>query len=160
MSVDLRKIKKLIELVEESSISELEVRDGEETIRIVRPSVDGRGNERGHGAGQTIGSAVTGAAGASVSGERSSAPTQRAARSATIDVRSPMAGTFYRAPAPGERAFVEPGQRVEAGDVLCIIESMKMMNEITADRPGVCVAVVARDGEAVGSGQVLLRFET
>lgn len=71
-----------------------------------------------------------------------------------------MAGTFYRAPGPGQRPFVEPGQSVEAGDVVCIIESMKMMNEITADRPGTCVAVVGRDGEAVSTGQVLLRFES
>src|SRR5262245_62856188 len=107
--MDLRKIKKLIELVEESSISELEVRDGEESIRIVRPLAPADAPMR---------------------------PTAtRSANDATVSrvthgllVRAPLTGTFYCAPAPGERPFVRVGQSVAVGDVLCIIESMKMMN--------------------------------
>lgn len=151
MSVDLRKIKKLIELVEESGISELEVRDGEETIRIARP-FGGLRPDPAAGMRGRAESADTPAV--------DPPPSQPARRASILEVRSPMAGTFYRAPGPGQRPFVEPGQQVEAGDVVCIIESMKMMNEITADRPGTCVAVVGRDGEAVSTGQVLLRFET
>lgn len=158
MSVDLRKIKKLIELVEESGITELEVRDGEETIRIARSPGQARVPLVGPGTVRT--GASSEAARITTTEEQPSTAAGRAGRAAVIDVRSPMAGTFYRAPAPGERPFVETGQRVAAGDVLCIIESMKMMNEITADRAGVCVAVVARDGEAISSGQVLLRFES
>lgn len=143
MSVDLRKVKKLIELVEESGISELEVRDGDETIRIARHS--------GAAALPATLSAVT-----STPVESNAAP---ASSSSGFDLRSPMAGTFYRAPAPDAEPFVAIGQAVEAGDVLCIIESMKMMNEITADRAGVCRAIPVANGEAIGSGQVLIRFE-
>ena len=150
MSVDLRKVKKLIELVEESGISELEVRDGEETIRIAR-----------HGA-QVL--AVPSAPPA-VQAEPSAAPVSRPAGSgagpagAGHQVRSPMAGTFYTAPSPEAEPFVAVGQAVEPGDVLCIIESMKMMNEIKAERGGVCSRIVVENGEAIGSGQVLFVFE-
>ena len=70
-----------------------------------------------------------------------------------------MAGTFYHAPAPGAEPFLVPGQSVSAGDVLCIIESMKMMNEIKADRAGICTAILVENGEAIGSGQRLFSFE-
>ena len=160
MSVDLRKIKKLIELVEESGITELEVRDGEETIRIARSPGQGREPMVGPG------TARTGASSEAAPVQRSAEQRARAGgtrarhgrQRSTSARRWPV--LFIGHPHPGSVPFVEPGQRVAAGDVLCIIESMKMMNEITADRPGVCVAVVARDGEAVGSGQVLLRFES
>ena len=158
MSVDLRKIKKLIELVEASGISELEVRDGEETIRIARPFGGLATRPAGSmPARSAMGAGAEAAEGVPVDDRPSSQP---ARRTSIMEIRSPMAGTFYRAPGPGQRPFVEPGQKVEAGDVVCIIESMKMMNEITADRPGTCVAVVGHDGEAVSTGQVLLRFES
>ena len=144
--MDLRKIKKLIELVEESGISELEVKSGEEAIRIARPLV---GNI---------------AAGAEPRGAWVSAPSAefvpKQATTLSLDnvVRAPMAGTFYEAPEPGVDPFVKVGQRVEVGDVLCIIESMKMMNEITVEIPGTVAAVEIANGEAVASEQVLFRL--
>lgn len=139
MSVDLRKIKKLIELVEESGISELEVSDGDESIRIARPVREAAA--LGAGADPAGAGAVPAKAGGS------------------FQFRAPMAGTFYRAGEPGAEPFVSIGQQVEAGDVLCIVESMKMMNEITADKTGRCTAIVVADGEAIGSGQILFHFE-
>ena len=143
MSVDLRKVKKLIELVEESGISELEVRDGDETIRIARHSTS---------AGPLV-PAVPSAVVASA------AVHEPARDSAGFEVRAPMAGTFYRAPDPDAEPFLSVGQAVEAGDVLCIIESMKMMNEIRSERAGVCRNVAVENGEPIGSGQVLFRFD-
>ena len=145
MSVDLRKVKKLIELVEESGISELEVRDGDETIRIAR-----------HG-GQVLAVPQPPVL------QPAAAPAPAAAAPGPVagghQVRSPMAGTFYRAAAPDAEPFVAVGQAVEPGDVLCIVESMKMMNEIKAEQPGVCTAILVENGEAIGSGQALFRFE-
>ena len=131
--MDLRKIKKLIELVEESGIAELEVRDGEEAIRIARP--------------------VSGAVLAPAA--QLQAP-QPAAVAGTI--RAPMAGTFYAASEPGAEPYLTVGQQVEIGDVVCIIESMKMMNEIVADQSGICVSVAVGNGQAVASGQVLFNI--
>ena len=134
--MDLRKIKKLMELVESSGISELEVRSGEESVRIVRPL----------GAAVPVAAAVT--------------ADQSAARPADHGwpVRAPMAGTFYVAPEPGAEPYVREGQPVAAGDVLCIIESMKMMNEIRAEQSGVCVAVTAGNGRPVSAGDTLFRI--
>lgn len=146
MSVDLRKVKKLIELVEESGISELEVRDGDETIRIAR--------QLGQAAPAAAQAAPSAVAQPPVAGR---AQTPEAGPG--FQVRSPMAGTFYRAPTPDAEPFVVQGQAVSAGDVLCIVESMKMMNEIKAERAGVCTAILAANGEAIGSGQTLFRFE-
>lgn len=149
MSVDLRKVKKLIELFEESDISELEVRDGEETIRIAR-----------HAQSPVIPAPATQpAVEASAASVTASVNSGRSDDAAGHEVRSPMAGTFYSAPAPGAGPFVTVGQSVAAGDVLCIIESMKMMNEIKADRAGVCTGILVENGEAIGSGQRLLRFD-
>jgi acetyl-CoA carboxylase biotin carboxyl carrier protein len=110
--IDLRKIKKLIDLVEESGISELEVRSGNESIRISRP----------------LAPASVAASVARADGAAAQRPSVRA--NAGFVVRAPLTGTFYCAPAPGERPFVRVGQTVAVGDVLCIIESMKMMNHI------------------------------
>jgi len=148
MAVDLRKIKKLIELVEESNVAELEVRDGEESIRITRGFV-------GHPL-PAVAAAV--APPAATTPGPAAAPEPAAAPTAAVAFRSPIAGTFYRAPAPGAEPFVQVGQSVAPGDVICIIESMKMMNEVRAERGGVCVAVVAENGQPVGSGDVLFRF--
>ncbi len=134
--MDLRKIKKLIELVEESGISELEVKSGDEAIRIARP--------------------LTGQTASSKPGAWVSEPAT--ATSATHTVRAPMAGTFYQASEPGAEPFVKVGQRVEVGDVLCIIESMKMMNEITVQFPGTVAVIEVANGEAVASEQVLFRL--
>jgi acetyl-CoA carboxylase biotin carboxyl carrier protein len=137
--VDLRKIKKLIELVEESGITELEVRDGEETIRIARQMP------------------AAGAVAMAPPAARASAGS--VARTAVDEIVAPMAGTFYAAPGPEVDAFLQIGSRVEVGDVVCIIESMKMMNEITATASGICAAVAVSNGQAVSSGQVLFRLE-
>jgi acetyl-CoA carboxylase biotin carboxyl carrier protein len=140
--LDLRKIKKLIELVEESGISELEVRDGEEAIRIARPT------------GTIVAAAP-----------QADAPhpgaLQRAVASRVVAgvVTAPMAGTYYAASAPDVDPFIKVGDSVEVGQVVGIIESMKMMNEIVAETAGVCLAIDVANGQAVDSGQVLLRIE-
>ena len=138
--MDLRKVKKLIELVEESGIAELEVKSGDEAIRIVRPG------------------------GPSPLAEAPSAPTEAAAidtkpRPARTSLTAPMAGTVYAAPSPGAAPFVHLGAEVAVGEVLCIIESMKMMNEIPAQAAGRVVEVLLRDGEPVAEGQPLFRIE-
>ena len=134
--MDLRKIKKLIELVEESGISELEVRDGEEAVRIARP--------------------VTGAA---VVAPQVSAASRASARAGSGAVVAPMAGTFYAASAPDAEPFVRLGDRIEVGQVVGIIESMKMMNEVVAESAGTCSAIEVANGQAVASGQSLLRLD-
>ena len=133
--MDLRKIKKLIELVEESDVRELEVKTGEESIRIARGEI----------------------------ARQSSAPTLTekiipAPVGEGQIVVAPMAGTFYRSPAPGERAFVAEGDNVSMGQVLCIIESMKMMNQIEADCDGTVVEVLVANGQAMVSGTPLMRI--
>jgi acetyl-CoA carboxylase biotin carboxyl carrier protein len=140
--IDLRKIKKLIDMVEESGISELEVRNGEESIRISRPL-----------APQSGGVPVPAAA----SGSAASRPAARAAGGFTV--RAPLTGTFYCAPSPGERPFVRVGQTVAVGDVLCIIESMKMMNQIEAERAGRILEVSVEDATPVETGVPLFRIE-
>ncbi|MEE8077746.1 MAG: acetyl-CoA carboxylase biotin carboxyl carrier protein [Pseudomonadales bacterium] len=149
--MDLRKIKKLIELVEESGISELEVSDGDESIRIARPLPGALSAAPAVAVSSAVAPAGAGAvaAGAGVVAARAGGAFQ---------FRAPLAGTFYRAGAPGAEPFVSVGQQVEAGDVLCIVESMKMMNEITADKSGRCTAIAVADGEAIGSGQILFHF--
>ncbi|MCZ6617011.1 MAG: acetyl-CoA carboxylase biotin carboxyl carrier protein [Gammaproteobacteria bacterium] len=139
--MDLRKIKKLIELVEESGISELEVKSGDEAIRIARP---------------LAGTPSVGAQ--SRAGIARIVPEPPAAANTAHVVRAPMAGTFYQAAEPGAEPFVKVGQRVEVGDVLCIIESMKMMNEITVKIPGTVAAIDIANGEPVVSEQVLFRL--
>jgi acetyl-CoA carboxylase biotin carboxyl carrier protein len=140
--MDLRKIKKLIDMVEESGISELEVRSGEETIRISRPLM------------------ARSAASPVVAAADPSAAARAATRSAhAFVVRAPLTGTFYCAPAPGERPFVRVGQTVAVGDVLCIIESMKMMNQIEAERAGRVVEVSVADATPVETGAPLFRIE-
>ena len=138
--MDLRKIKKLIDMVEESGISELEVRTGEESIRIARPLVP-----------------KGGARGAARRPLRRVLPRSRMSRG--FIVRAPLTGTFYCAPAPGERPFVRVGQTVAVGDVLCIIESMKMMNQIEAERAGRIAEVNAEDASPVETGTPLFRIE-
>jgi acetyl-CoA carboxylase biotin carboxyl carrier protein len=140
--IDLRKIKKLIDMVEESGISELEVRNGEETIRISRPLAP---------------RSTPAAAPAAEGGQVASRPAARAARGFTV--RAPLTGTFYCAPAPGEQPFVRVGQTVAVGDVLCIIESMKMMNQIEAERPGRILEVSVEDATPVETGAPLFRIE-
>lgn len=145
--MDLRKLKKLIDLVQESGISELEVTEGEEKVRIAKHLP----------AAQAV-SYVTAAAPApaaaptvSVSTSTDDAP----ALPAGHVVKSPMVGTFYRAPSPGAKAFVDVGQNVASGDRLCLIEAMKLMNEIEADADGVIKAILVENGQPVEYGQPL-----
>ena len=146
--MDLRKLKTLIELVETSGIAELEIQEGEERVRITRASA------------QPVPTVVLPAAAAS--------PAAPPAASAAMGsespppppheghvVKSPMVGTFYRAASPGAKAFVEVGDTVAQGDALCIIEAMKLMNEIEADAAGTIKAVLVDNGQAVEFGQPL-----
>ncbi len=150
--MDIRKVKKLIELLEESDIGEIEIHEGEESIRISRQS-------------QTSAPLVT-APQAMLSPAMLPEPAAMAAGVATPiiqddrptghQVTAPMVGTFYRAASPGTKAFVEIGQHVGVGDTLCIIEAMKMLNQIEADKEGVVKAVLVDNAQPVEYGQPLV----
>ncbi len=144
--MDIRKIKKLIELFDESGITEIEIHEGEESVRISRYT------PAAVPAPVSLVAPSTAAPAAVVPPE----PESPAAGSA---VTSPMVGTFYRASSPGTKPFVEVGQRVKEGDVLCIIEAMKILNQIEADRAGVVTAVLVENGQPVEYGQPLLIVE-
>ena len=152
--MDIRKIKKLIELVEESGITELEVQEEEGTVRISRaaPAVVPAAIQ--YAAAPVAPVAAPAAVPAPVS--PAEAP---AAEVSGHQVRSPMVGTFYRSPSPEAKAFVEVGQIVKVGDALCIVEAMKMMNRIEADKAGVVKAILVNDGEAVEFDQPLIVIE-
>ena len=152
--MDIRKIKKLIELVEESGITELEVQEEEGTVRISRaaPAVAPAAIQY---AAAPVAPAVAPAA-APVAAAPAEAPV---AEISGHQVRSPMVGTFYRSPSPEAKAFVEVGQTVKVGDALCIVEAMKMMNRIEADKAGVVKAILVNDGEAVEFDQPLIGIE-
>lgn len=152
--MDIRKIKKLIELVEESGITELEVQEEEGTVRISRaaPAV-------APAAIQYAAAPVTPVA-APAAAPAATAPAEApVAEVSGHQVRSPMVGTFYRSPSPEAKAFVEVGQTVKVGDALCIVEAMKMMNRIEADKAGVVKAILVNDGEAVEFDQPLIVIE-
>ena len=155
--MDLRKIKKLIELVEESGIAELEVKSGEEAVRItMKPSSDAGGVS----AAATSTSAVTAmAAPAEAPGHSQPASQSDSASPEGKPLESPLSGTFYAAPSPDAQNFVAVGDRVSPGDVVCIVESMKMMNRIEADRSGTVTAVLVPNGEPVESGQPLFLID-
>lgn len=158
--MDIRKIKKLIELIENTGVAEIEIKEGEESVRLSRNS-------------QNIAPAVTYAPAAanapaqpapaapSTTNESNQTPAASNA-SETIDghvVRSPMVGTMYAASSPGAAAFVKVGQRVNVGDTLCIVEAMKMFNEIEADAAGTVKAILVNDGEPVEYDQPLFVIE-
>ncbi|BET95427.1 acetyl-CoA carboxylase biotin carboxyl carrier protein [Xenorhabdus taiwanensis] len=152
--MDIRKIKKLIELVEESGISELEISEGEESVRISR---------------------ATTATAVPMTQQYISAPVQQPVQAATPvaapvaadkpaeisghTVRSPMVGTFYRSPSPDAKPFIEIGQHVNQGETLCIVEAMKMMNQIEADKTGVVKAILVQDGQPVEFDEPLVVIE-
>ncbi|SDM72575.1 biotin carboxyl carrier protein [Franzmannia pantelleriensis] len=153
--MDIRKVKKLIELLEESNISEIEIQEGEESVRISRhPNGAVYQNSMPQYAMPQGGYAPPASAPAAPqpSAEESSTPAQPEGHA----VASPMVGTFYRAPAPGAKAFVEVGQSVKKGDAVCIVEAMKMMNQIEADKDGVIEAILVEDGEPVEFDQPML----
>ena len=152
--MDIRKIKKLIELVEESGITELEVQGEEGTVRISRaaPAV-------APAAIQYAAAPVAPVAAPAVAPAAAAPAEAPAAEISGHQVRSPMVGTFYRSPSPEAKAFVEVGQTVKVGDALCIVEAMKMMNRIEADKAGVVKAILVNDGEAVEFDQPLIVIE-
>lgn len=154
--MDIRKIKKLIELVEESGITELEVQEEEGTVRISRAAPAVAPATVQYTAPVQTPAPV--AAPAPATTPVASAP---AASEEVVghQVRSPMVGTFYRSPSPEAKAFIEIGQSVKVGDALCIVEAMKMMNRIEADKSGVVKAILVNDGEAVEFDQPLIVIE-
>ena len=155
--MDIRKIKKLIELVEESGITELEVSEEEGSVRISRATVAAPANvQYSIPAAAPTPVAAPAAAPAPAAAAPAEAP---AAEVSGHQVRSPMVGTFYRSPSPEAKAFVEVGQTVKVGDALCIVEAMKMMNRIEADKAGVVKAILVNDGEAVEFDQPLIVIE-
>ena len=157
--MDIRKVKKLIELLEESGVSEIEIKEGEESVRISRHPT---GVVHTYAAPApypappaTSGGAAGGASPGGASGSGSAAP----AHSPDSVVTAPMVGTYYAAPAPGAKPFVEIGAEVKPGDVLCIIEAMKMMNQIESDKAGRVVSVLVKNGDPVEFGQTLFIIE-
>lgn len=151
--MDLRKLKKLIDLVEESGIAEIEVTEGEEKVRITRTTATAA----------PIYAAPAPAAAAPVAAPAAApvaaAPAAPAARDLSNAQKSPMVGTFYRAPGPNAAAFVEVGKQVKAGDTLCIIEAMKLMNEIEAEKSGVVKEILVENGTPVEYGEPLFIIE-
>jgi len=154
--MDLRKLKKLIDLVQESGIAELEITEGEEKVKIVK------------GGEATVTPVVP--ATAPLAGAPATAPAPAAAPAAAAStaeeaaqpghvLKAPMVGTFYRSPSPEAKPFVEVGQNVKAGEAVCIIEAMKLMNEIEADATGMIKAILVEGGQPVEYGQPLFLIE-
>ena len=162
--MDIRKVKKLIELLEESGVAEIEIKEGEESVRISR-----------HGPGavttyvQAPAAPLASLAAAPAPTATAGSPAASAARPGADEadaaprtenaVTAPMVGTFYGAPAPGAKPFVEVGSEVKVGQTLCIIEAMKMMNQIEADKAGKVAAVLVKNGDPVEFGQPLFIIE-
>ena len=151
--MDIRKVKKLIELLEESNIGEIEIKEGEESVRISRYGNPPAAAPIAYAAPAPAAPAAA-AAPAEAPAAESAAPA--AAPVADNAVLSPMVGTFNRPPTPEAPSFVEVGQTVRVGDVLCIVEAMKMMNQIEADRAGTVTAIHVENGEAVEFDQPLI----
>ena len=148
--MDIRKVKKLIELLEESGIDELEIREGEESVRISRHSKTPAQPYYAPAPAPVAAPVAAPATAAPVAAEAPSAP----ALNGHV-VKSPMVGTFYRTPAPTSPAFVEVGKTVKVGDTICIVEAMKMMNHITAEKAGVIECILVENGQPVEYDQPL-----
>jgi len=145
--MDIRKVKKLIELLEESDIAEIEIHEGEESVRISRG-----------------GSFAPAPAAAAAFNPAAAPPAPAPEKPAEPEIsghqiQSPMVGTFYRSPSPGTKSFVEEGQRVNVGDTLCIIEAMKILNQIESDKAGTLVKVLVENGQPVEYNQPLFIIE-
>ncbi|AIQ98646.1 acetyl-CoA carboxylase biotin carboxyl carrier protein [Pluralibacter gergoviae] len=152
--MDIRKIKKLIELVEESGISELEISEGEESVRISRTAANA-----GFPVMQQAYAAPMAAPQAAPAPAAAAPEAPAKAEFSGHIVRSPMVGTFYRTPSPDAKAFIEVGQKVNAGDTLCIVEAMKMMNQIEADKSGTVKAILVESGQPVEFDEPLVVIE-
>ena len=156
--MDIRKVKKLIELLDETGVAEIEIKEGEESVRISRhPTGAGAMMHAMHPQMMYAPPPAMAAAPAAVA----AAPAAPAPVVHSPDqvVTAPMVGTFYSAPAPGAKAFVDIGSEVKSGDVLCIIEAMKMMNQIESDKAGRIVSVLVKNGDPVEFGQPLFVIE-
>ena len=142
--MDIRKVKKLIELIEESDIAEIEIHEGEESVRISRASA-------------VAPAVVTAAAPVMAAPVATSAAEEEKVEEVISGhaITSPMVGTFYRAPSPNSKSFVEEGQKVTKGDTLCIIEAMKILNQIEADRSGIIKRIMVENGQPVEYNQPL-----
>jgi acetyl-CoA carboxylase biotin carboxyl carrier protein len=152
--MDIRKVKKLIELLDETGVAEIEIKEGEESVRISRYPA----GSTMHAFHAPLAYAPPAAAPAAAAPGAAAAPaTPRHSPDQTVT--APMVGTFYAAPAPGAKSFVELGSEVKPGDVLCIIEAMKMMNQIESDKAGKVVSVLAKNGDPVEFGQPLFVIE-
>ena len=154
--MDIRKVKKLIEMLEESSLAEIEIKEGEESIRISRTS-----SVMPAMAMQAMPSSAAASlpAASANAAETASAEPAGSGIPTGHQVKSPMVGTFYRAPSPGATNFAEVGSEVKVGDTLCIIEAMKMLNEIEADKAGVVRAILKENGQPVEYGEPLFVIE-
>jgi acetyl-CoA carboxylase biotin carboxyl carrier protein len=152
--MDLRKLKKLIDLVQESGIAELEITEGEEKVKIVKG---------GRAVPEVVAMQPASAAAPAPAAVGAGAPPPAAAEAAPQVqghvLKSPMVGTFYRSPSPGAKPFVEVGDTVKTGQTVCIIEAMKLLNEIEADKDGVVKAIMVENGQPVEYGEPLLVIE-
>lgn len=154
--MDIRKIKRLIDLLQESDVAEIEISEGEESVRISRASSVQPPPQYYAVPSQAAPAAAPSAPVATTETDSSSA---KSANNEANAVRSPMVGTFYRSPSPDAASFVEVGQQVAAGDVICIIEAMKMFNQIESDRSGTVKAILVDDGHPVEYNEPLIVIE-
>ncbi|HET8730212.1 MAG TPA: acetyl-CoA carboxylase biotin carboxyl carrier protein [Moraxellaceae bacterium] len=154
--MDIRKVKKLIELLEESGIDELEITEGEESVRIARHRAPVATTHVVAAPATAVAAPAVAAATASVEPTQGPAPAAVEPVTRGFVQRSPMVGTFYRAASPGAAAFAEVGQTVKKGDVICIVEAMKMMNQIEAEQGGTIESILVENGQAVEFDQPLV----
>lgn len=160
--MDIRKIKKLIDLIDESSVAEIEIREGEQTIRVSRLAAPGTTGTVPAPTTRVAGEAAAPPGPTHRYEQAPEAVPETAAEDETPSghvVKSPMVGTFYAAPSPGARPFVEVGQSIDAGETLCIVEAMKMLNQIEADVSGVIKAILIENGQPVEFDQPLFVIE-
>ena len=160
MEIDIRKIKSLVEIIEQSSVSEIELTQGEESVRISRASAaqpvmvtaPAAALQAAAPAAAAAPAPAAAPAEAPAAGDEANVPDERL-------IKSPMVGTFYRSSAPDQKPFVEEGQSISKGDPLCIVEAMKMMNQITADKAGTIKKVLVSNGDIVEYDQPLFVLE-
>ena len=155
--MDIRKVKKLIELLEESGIAEIEIKEGEEAVRISRMPTGGFVTHMQAPMMQAPAAIAAPVAAPAAAGAAPAAPAARHANEHVV--AAPMVGTFYASASPGAKPFVEIGSEVKEGQVLCIIEAMKMMNQIESDKTGKVTAIMATNGDPVEFGQPLFVIE-
>ncbi|HWJ06220.1 MAG TPA: acetyl-CoA carboxylase biotin carboxyl carrier protein [Steroidobacteraceae bacterium] len=158
--MDIRKVKKLIELLDETGVAEIEIKEGEESVRISRHPTGSAAMQMMHAPYAYAPPAMAQAPGvAPAAAAPAVAPPPAPAQNPDLVVTAPMVGTFYASPAPGAKAFVEIGSEVKPGDVLCIIEAMKMMNQIESDKAGRIASILVKNGDPVEFGQSLFVIE-